>query len=165
MDLDNKTWATLSGGYKIPYNASNPLKKLRDTNRHDEIKAIFNELWDNLHHQGDVGSASYLAVTQLVPICITKKSLDWNFIGLCLLIEHCRLKEHNPEVPSEFQNVYFQSLADLERYLLLNFKSITDQTALRLTLALFATLSGQPGLGRAIESLDEDLLPEFLNQY
>ena len=102
------------------------------------------------------------AIPQLVSICINKKSLDWNFIGLCVLIENCRLEGHNPELPNEYQDFYFESLSQFEKYLLLNFKSITDQTALRLTLALFATVNGQPGLGRAIELLDEDLLPEFL---
>ena len=165
MDLDNRSWTTLQGGYKIPYNASKPLKQLRDASRQEEFESIFAELWDNLHHQGDVGTASYLAVPQLVSICITKKSLNWNFIGLCVLIENCRLKEGNPELPKEYQDYYFESLTQFERYLLLNFKSITDQTALRLTLALFATVNGQPSLGRAIEILDEDLLTEFLEQY
>jgi hypothetical protein len=112
-----------------------------------------------------VGTASYLAVPELIFICINKKSLDWNFIGLCALIENCRLEGHNPELPTEHQDSYFESLTQFERYLLINFKSITDQTALRLTLALFATLNGQPGLGRAIEILDEDLLPKFLEQH
>lgn len=165
MDLDNRIWPTLQGGYRIPYNVSIPLKKLSHATRQDELAIIFTELWDNLHHQGDVGSASYLAVPQLVSICINKKSLDWNFIGLCVLIENCRLEDHNPELPEEYQDHYFESLTQFERYLLLNFKSITDQTALRLTLSLFATVNGQPRLGRAIEILDEDILPEFLEQH
>jgi hypothetical protein len=165
MDLDNRIWSTLEGGYKIPYNVSIPLKKLKHASRQDELASIFTELWDNLHHQGDVGTASYLAVPELVSICIDKKSLDWNFIGLCVVIENCRLDGRNPELPVEFQDDYFESLTQLEKYLLLHFKSITDQTALRLTLSLFATVNGQPGLGRAIEILDEDMLPEFLEQH
>jgi hypothetical protein len=165
MELDDRIWATLEGGYKIPYNASRPLKRLRDATRQDEFAPIFAELWDNLHHQGDVGIASYLAIPPLVLICINKKSLDWNFIGLCVLIENCRLEAHNPELPDEYHHSYFESLIQFERYLLLNFKSITDQTALRLSLALFATVNGQPDLGRAIEILEEDLLQEFLEEH
>jgi hypothetical protein len=165
MELDDRIWATLQGGYKIPYNASKPLKKLRDATRQNEFAVIFAELWDNLHHQGDVGIASYLAIPQLVSICINKKSLDWNFIGLCVVIENCRLDGNNPELPEEYHNSYFESLSQLERYLLLNFKSITDQTALRLSLALFATVNGQPDLGKAIEILEEDLLQEFLEEH
>jgi hypothetical protein len=165
MELDDRIWATLQGGYKIPYNASKPLKKLRDATRQNEFAVIFAELWDNLHHQGDVGIASYLAIPQLVSICINKKSLDWNFIGLCVVIENCRLDGNNPELPEEYHNSYFESLSQLERYLLLNFKSITDQTALRLSLALFATVNGQPDLGKAIEILEEDVLQEFLEEH
>ena len=165
MDLENSIWPTLAGGYKIPYNASRPLRKLKDATQKEEFDNIFSELWDNLHHQGDVGLASYLSVPQLVSICMEKKSLDWNFIGLCVLIENCRIEKHNPELPGEYQDLYFDSLTQFERYLLLNFKNITDRTSLRLTLALFATLNGQPGLGRAIENLDEDVLPGFLEEY
>lgn len=162
MDLDDRIWTTLEGGYRIPYNASRPLRRLRDATRHDEVENIFTELWDNLHHQGNVGLASYMAVPQLVSICIDKSSLDWNYIGLCVLIENSRLAGNNPDLPHEYQDLYFGSLTQFERYLLLNFKNISDRNALRLSLALFATLNGQPGLGRAIEMLDEELLSDFL---
>jgi hypothetical protein len=165
MDLDSSVWKDLHGGYKTPSNASRTLKKLRDTSEPAETAAIFKELWENLHHQGDVGLASYLAIPQLVRICIDKNSLDWNYIGLCVVIENRRLEEHNPELPHEFQDIYFDALTQFEKYLLVNFKSITDQDALRFTLALLATINGQPGLGKAIEKLDEDLVAEFLERF
>ena len=155
IDLDDRIWASLKGGYKIPYNASQPLKKLRDTNNPKETETLFKELWDNLHHQGDVGLASYLSVPQLVSICIDKNSLDWNFIGLCVLIENCRLNEKNPPIPEEYQEQYFESLTAFERYLLANFKNITSRNGVQRALALFATLNGQPELGRAIELFSE----------
>ena len=165
MDLQDPIWATLKGGYKIPYNASKPLRKLQNAGSRDEMQVIFDELWENLHHQGDVGIASYLAVPQLINICVDKKSLDWNFIGLCTLIENSRLDIRNPELPEEYDELYFGSLTQFEKYLLLNFKNISDRTALRLTLALLATINGQPGLGKAIENLDEGALEEFLQQF
>ena len=165
MDLDNSIWATLKGGYNIPYNASRPLKKLRDAVKPPESQAVFKELWDNLHHQGDVGLASYLAIPQLVTICMDKGSFDWNYTGLCVLIENCRLNKHNPELPDEYQAIYFDSLAKFEKYLLLNFKNIPDREGLRLALSLFATLNGQPELGKAIEILDDDELAKFLKAY
>lgn len=165
MDLDSNVWKDFNGGYKTPYNASRPLKKLRDTTEPSETAALFKELWENLHHQGDVGIASYLAVPHLVAICINKNSLDWNYIGLCVLIENCRLEDHNPELPYEFGDFYFDALTQFEKYLLANFKSITDQSALRLTLALLATVNGQPGLGKLIEKLDEDVISEFLDRF
>ena len=78
MDLQNDIWKKLDGGYKIPYDASVPLRQLQLSNDKKSIDNIITELWDNLHHQGDVGLASYFSVPQLVDICIDKKSLDWN---------------------------------------------------------------------------------------
>jgi hypothetical protein len=165
MDLQDPIWATLNGGYKMPYDVSRPLRKLQGAESRKEMQIIFDELWENLHHQGDVGLASYLAVPQLISICIHKKSLDWNFIGLCVLIENCRVDDRNPELPKEYDEAYFGSLTQFEKYLLLNFKNIVDRTALRLTLALLATINGQPGLGKALEILDEGALEEFLKQF
>jgi len=165
MDLQDTIWATLKGGYKIPYDVSKPLRKIQNEDRPEILQIIFDELWENLHHQGEVGLASYMAVPQLVNICIHKKSLDWNFIGLCVLIENCRIDRRNPELPKEYNELYLDSLTQFEKYLLLNFKNISDRTALRLTLALFATLNGQPALGKALENLDEDVLQEFLDKF
>jgi hypothetical protein len=165
MNLENNIWSTLEGGYKITYDASTPLKKLQSTNDKTEVDNVFAELWENLHHQGDVGLASYLSVPHIVSTCIDKKSFDWNYIGLTLVIEHCRLSEHNPVLPTEYSKEYFNALISLEQYLLANFKSITDPDSIRFSLALFATLNGQAKLGKAIENLDDDVLNEFLEQY
>jgi len=151
MELDNRIWSTLEGGSRIPYNAARPLRMLGEATKPDEFENIFTELWENLHHQGNVGGWPPLAVPHLVSVCIEKRSFDWNFIGLCLVIEQCRISGSNPELPMEYEHFYFDGLARFEKYLLLNFKSIADRTALRMALALFATLNGQPGLGKAIE--------------
>lgn len=42
----------MHGGYRIPYDASAPLIQL-EAGRH-----VWDELWNELHHQGDVGDAS-----------------------------------------------------------------------------------------------------------
>ncbi len=75
MNLQNDKWISLYGGYKIPYDASILLRQLRSTNDQKIVANIFTELWDNLHHQGDVGLASYFSVPPLVDICIEKKLL------------------------------------------------------------------------------------------
>jgi hypothetical protein len=165
LDLDNKIWTTLNGGYKIPYDASIQLKQLRKVDTKDLMIPIFEELWEELHHQGDVELASYYSVPQLISICIDKKSLDYNFIGLCVTIEICRLSETNPIIPKELEQEYFDSLKEFQLYLISNFDNITDDTSLRLTLAFFAITKGQHDLGKAIDNLDEDVLKEFLVQF
>lgn len=164
MNLENTIWTTLNGGYKIPYDASIALKKLQLEND-TQLNNIFTDLWNNLHHQGDVGLASYYAVPQLINICIEKKSVDWNFIGLCVLIENCRHLKFNPILPEELEENYYEALKKFEEYLLGNFKNIKDKESLHLTLAFFATINGQPELGRAIEKLDDDIIQELLEKY
>ena len=164
MDLNNQVWSTLEGGYRIPYDASYALKELKSTSDPKIINLILRGLWENLHHQGDVGTASYLSSISLIDICIDKKSLGWKYIGLCLVIEHCRRSDNNPEIPIEFKDDYFVALNRFEEYLLTNFKAIDDSTSLRLTLAFFATMHEQFDLGRAIEQLEEDVLAEFLER-
>jgi hypothetical protein len=167
MNLQSDIWKDLEGGYKVPYDASVPLRKLHSSNDEAEIKKIFAELWDELHHQGDVGTASYYSVPVLVEICIEKKSIDWNYIGICLNIEHCRLKGDNPSLPKELEREYFESLKKFEEYLLINFTEIKkDNLSLLLTLSFLATVNGHPNLGRAISLLeDNDVLTELLSQY
>lgn len=155
-------WATLKGAYKIPYDASVQLKKLK--NNPQELNEVFPDLWENLHHQGNVGLASYYAIPQLINICIDKNSLNWNFIGLCVVIENCRHSKHNPTLPKELEENYYQSLKEFREYLLANFKNIKDES-LHLALAFLATLNGQPQLGKVIERLDTDMIQEFLDNY
>lgn len=164
MELEDRNWGLLEGGYRIPYDASKPLRKLKGAEKANERQEIFDELWQNLHHQGDVGMASYLAIPHLIDICIESKSLDWNFIGLCVTIENCRLNGENPELPNQYDDLYFGSLTKFEKYLSVNLKNISDRTAFRLTLSLLATVNGQPRLGKAIENLDEDAVDGFLTQ-
>jgi hypothetical protein len=165
MELADRAWGLLDGGYRIPYDASKPLRKLKEVTSQRERQELLDELWENLHHQGNVGLASYLAVPHLIDLCIESNSLDWNFIGLCLTIENCRINGKNPELPSQFDNLYFSSLTKFEKYLLVNLKNINDRTGFRLALSLLATVNGQPRLGRAIEILDEDVADELLSKY
>ena len=163
MRLDDQIWSALEGGYRDPYNAYVVLSELELAVDPKVMGRLLGELWDNLHHQGDVGVASYMSIPSLVDICITKKSLDWNFIGLCVVIEHCRRSEGNPVLPVHYESYYLMALSRFQNYLLDNFQSLKEPVALRLTLAFLATMNGQFNLGKAIEHLDDDVLEEFLN--
>lgn len=148
----------------MPYNASRPLKRLQTSVSRAEVDEILDELWENLHHQGDVGLASYLSVPFLVEACISKLDLSWKFIGLVVLIENCRIKGGNPDLESRFDDQYFGSIVKFERYLLQNFKNISDPEAIQSSLALFATVNGLTGLGRIIEFFDQDTIDDFISQ-
>ncbi len=153
---ENSNWEKLNGGYKIPYNAFKPLNDLRQTTDPKITSGIFADLWENLHHQGDVGEASYYSIPQLIDICILKKSLDWNYVGLCVVIENCRLSNNNPQLPKELEQEYFHSLKKLEQYLLSNIQNMQNNLTLHMTLSLVATINGHRQLGKVLELLDDE---------
>lgn len=165
MNLDDLIWSEVEGGYRILYNPSTVLKQLEFAKDAETSANCFHELWEELHHQGDVGLASYFSVPQLIRICIEKHSLDWNYVGLCVVIENCRRRGNNPKLPSDFDRSYLAALSDFADYLLMNFRNIKDHDTSRLALALFAIVSGQADLGKALELLDEGALAELLERY
>jgi hypothetical protein len=129
------------------------------------VTKCFDELWENLHHQGDVDLTSYYAVPELVDLIIAKNSFDWNYLGLCFIIENYRTQNNNPSLPVELEQKYFDALSKLERHILNNLNEIDDEDSIRLVLALLATLKGHRKLGSVIGLLDSELIGELLNNY
>jgi hypothetical protein len=52
MDLNDARWRGLKGGYKMPYDPRPALQRLAAG---VERGAAWDELWQELFHQGDVG--------------------------------------------------------------------------------------------------------------
>ena len=82
LSFDDERWNHLTGGYKTPFDPRPSLRKLENQ---DDSVAAWEELWEELHHQGDVGDASYAAVPELVRIHRIKSAADWNLYGLSLI--------------------------------------------------------------------------------
>ena len=132
MTLNDDLWKTLEGGYRTIYDVSTPLRQLEAAVDKEKIKEIFHELWDRLHHQGDVGVASYLALPQLVRIGKSKGLFDWNLLALCSVIEQQRHISYNPPLPAEFSEYYESGLKELKQFVLTNIM----QKPIRLLLEL-----------------------------
>jgi len=165
MTLEDQIWKELEGGYRTEYDASIPLKKLEEATTREQIDEIFEELWNELHHQGDVGLASYLAVPQLVRIAEKKKLFDWNVLGICAVIEQQRHLGSNPTLPKEYKEYYSAGLSRLKQFVIENMSKEMDETTFRMACSALATASGRYKLGKAIMELDEDVLDDFLEQF
>lgn len=72
LSLTDPIWLELQGGYRMPYDASKALAQMEGG------ESVWDELWNELHHQGDVGVASYAAIPQLVRISEARRGSDWN---------------------------------------------------------------------------------------
>lgn len=167
MNLQDPVWQKLNGAYKKPYDVSVPLRKMEQTTDPAELAKIWEELWANLHHQGDVGFASYLALPQLVRITKEKNIIDWNLFGLCSLIEQQRHEKNNPDLPAQFQQYYQDGLTELANLALeVLGTDQEDDTMFVTALSAVATGSGRNRLGKALMQLeDEEVMEEFLEQF
>ena len=65
LELEDERWDGLKGGYRVPYDPRPALRKLY---AQEDVGAAWEDLWQGLYHQGDVGEASYAAVPHLVRI-------------------------------------------------------------------------------------------------
>jgi len=52
LSFDDSRWKTLAGRYRVRFDPRPQLLKLA---ANDDAKAAWHELWEELHHQGDVG--------------------------------------------------------------------------------------------------------------
>ena len=165
IELNDKRWKKFEGGYRTPYDASVPLKKLEQSTTSQEIDLIFKELWEELHHQGDVGLASYFAVPHLIRIAKEKKIINYNIFGLITTIEIERHK-NNPPLPEEFESSYLQSLkVELPELIKLSITNDWDSDLTITILSALAVSKGQTKLAEAITKMDDDVLTEFLENF
>jgi hypothetical protein len=162
LDLGDAKWKEFEGGYRMIYNASIPLSKLEKANDPSDIKLILDELWEELHHQGDVGIASYMSVPHLVRIAKEKQLTDVHILGLITVIEIQRHK-NNPPLPKEYETAYLASIKELAGLALANINEEWDLETAAWLLSAVAASKGQPSLADAITKMDnDDMMNEFL---
>lgn len=110
IDLEDDRWSTMTGGYRTLLDPRPLLEKLsadRDTGE------VWHMLWDELHHQGNVGDASFAAVPFLVEQYKERGVIDWNTYAIVVIIELARKEGKNPDVPQWFADDYFQAIRNL----------------------------------------------------
>src|SRR5471032_2635007 len=96
QNADDPRWTGLTGGYRTPFDPRPSLARLETDSHTDEA---WRELWEELHHQGDVGDASCAAVPLLVEIERKRAIADWNSYALVAIIELARTNSRNPDLP------------------------------------------------------------------
>jgi hypothetical protein len=166
IELNDNRWKEFDGGYRIPYDASIPLRKLEQASTTQEIDLVFSELWNELHHQGDVGLASYFSVPHIMRIAKEKKLFTDNVFGLVAVIEIERHSD-NPNLPEEFEEPYLHSIQKELPGLIKQI--IVDNWDVSLTataLSALAVSKGHIEIADAILKMeDQDLVKEFLENY
>lgn len=158
LNPDDERWGHLMGGYKIPFDPRPSLRKL--ANRQD-TEAAWAELWNELHHQGDVGIASYAAVPELVRIHRHGGLAGWNLFAMVAIIELARTEPQNPELPDWLREDYFRSIQELAQMGTKDIWSAEDADAERAILSVVAIARGLRTHGKFLVLYSEDELLEL----
>ena len=72
-------------------------------------------LWNELHHQNDVGEAAYAVIPYLAKYAKENKSSNWNIWGFPVVVELARLDIENPAIPKEIEKSYFDAFKVLSQ--------------------------------------------------
>jgi len=156
LSFDDEHWNGLKGGYRVPFD---PRPLLRKIESGEDLKNTWHELWGELHHQGDVGEASYAAVPHLVRIHRQIGALDWNPYALVACIELARTKADNPALPGWLEAEYFDSIQEIAKIGIAQFPLAKTPTDVRGILMILALSKGARTYARLIlEFSEEELL-------
>jgi hypothetical protein len=156
LTLDDSRWGNLTGGHRTKCDPRSLLAKLE--NRLD-TEATWHKLWEDLHHQGDVGEASYAAVPHLVRIYRNHNTPDWNTYAIVAIIELAREKGTNPAVPKWLEEDYFSAIQELAKIGAAEVLAASDSEAFRAILGIIAIAKDFRTHGRfLVEFSEEELL-------
>ena len=158
LPLDDPRWKTLQGGYRIPYDASVALRRL------EQGEDVWDELWEDLHHQGDIGEASYAAVPHIVRIVGAWPQRDWNPYSIASTIEIERHRKKNPPLPDWLKVSYLAAWDELLRLGQRDILSVTNPDTISSILGALALAKQQVKLGAFISYADDSEIDEYLDE-
>lgn len=159
LTLDDPIWPTLQGGYRIDYDAAPALREL------EAGEDSWQELWEELHHQGDVGVASYAAVPQLVRIAAAATERSEDVYALCALIELERHRKHNPLLPDWLRDSYRSAWVQLAQLAARELEGQLQPGMLSAVLAVLAMAKGDLKLGALLMQMDSSDADEWLEDH
>lgn len=143
MEFPDERWVGLSGGYHMPYD---PRPALRSIEASDD-KAAWAELWNELHHKGDVGEASYAALPALAQLALMGIG-GWQPYALAVTIEEARRNGRNPPLPGWLDEHYATAWTHLFDAALAAMEEAKDALLVCSLLAVQAMHKEQPLLAR-----------------
>ena len=139
LSLDDNRWNNLTGGYRVKCDPRPLLARLEsDQNK----ETAWHELWEELHHQGDVGEASYASVPHLVRIHRKGDRDAWNTYAIVAIIELARGKGNNPEVPGWLEEDYLRAIRELAEIGTAEISRTEEPESVRAILGVIAIAKG-----------------------
>ena len=163
LPLNDERWKELEGGYRDKYDTSVPLSKLEKGS--SAAGPIWNELWENLYHQGDVGIASYAAIPHIAKIIHQRNLLDHSPLALAVSVELARGRENKPSLPEWLETSYRDALLDMAEFACAKLREKWNPYFLKSTLSLLAIIKGNRNLGELLLEIDYGDERQLLDKY
>jgi hypothetical protein len=161
INLDEDDWARLVGGYRHRYD---PREALRMLLQGVEVEKAWRELWNELHHQNDVDTASYAAVPALVHIYELRGVPHYNTYALVTTIELARQNGRNPDLPENLRAAYEAAWQKLVEIGLRELKAANTEPLVSCIIAVLAIAKGQRDLCWFATNYDESERREILER-
>ena len=161
ITIEDDRWAALEGGYRTAYDGRPVLRQLAKSMADPEA---WKEVWNNLHHQGDVGVASYAAVVVMAELQSTSDHVHWNFYSFASAVETEGHKSSNPEVPAWLATDYCNAWKSIRNLASRDIQRTNDELVVRSIIGALALASGHLKLGALIADLDGSELDELLDE-
>ena len=161
LPLDDPRWPTLLGGRSVPYDPRGAFRQLEA----GEVDAGWGDLWDGLHHQGNVNQASFASVPHLVRIQLQRGRLDWNPYALVATIELARDAPENPPMLEWLRPSYDAALEDLFALAIREFSRAASPTEAQALLSVLALSKGDRRRARILLVYTDDELDEMTEMY
>lgn len=108
MDWDDQRWHELTSGYGDAYDPR-PALRLAEQGTANPGWDGWGLLWENLHQQGVIGTASYAAVPEIVRVIVASPQASEKAYGLLARIEDCRLQGKGPALPAWLAGDYLEA--------------------------------------------------------
>lgn len=140
----------LTDGYNKEYNITEILTRFTSGT---EDGQCWENVWNELHHQGDIGTASYAVLIELVDIYKTRKR-TYDIFNFAAVIEECRNLSRNPQPPDFLNGRYQASRDQLKLFAYEDISKKTNIPLLHSILSFLAGYSGSPATSSLISELD-----------
>jgi hypothetical protein len=158
LSLDDKRWPELLGGYRAPFDARPLLSRLETE---PDTTQVWHELWNELHHQGDVGEASYAAVPYIVRNHRERGVADWNAYAFVAIVELARNDGSNPHLPKWLEEDYCRAIRDLAETGSAEVLRTDEPDTVRAILSIIAIAKDLRTHGKFLVNYSEDEMLEI----
>jgi len=166
LTLDDPGWRDLQHAYGDAADIPDMLRALASSTG---PKAGYQDepwfsLWSSLCHQGDVYTASYVAVPHIVQIAGEAKGpVDFSFFQLPAAIEVARQAGRGPDMPRVHADDYHRAIARLMENVSVHRNEAWDQSMLLSAAAAQAVAKGHVDVAEALLNLDAHWIAKINN--